>query len=192
MSNMEKAGAWKERVEKILAAAPGKYISKECIRSIERGPAGRVRVAVKRAFIAETMEAKKLKTATKKETKKGNRAVWDLMPSERKFTQMLHNSETAQEANVMRRVRRWVHSHAETGRGTPHLTAPMVSAMKKNLGKKENNITAQEVEAGIVNMAAQGGVTTTWRPAGLQGGARRHERRSKQCRTHAARWQGGE
>ena len=185
---MEKAGAWKERVETILAAAPGKYISKECIRSIERGPAGRVRVAVKRAFIAETMEAKKLKTATKKETKKGNRAVWDLMPSERKFTQMLNNSETAQEANVMRRVRRWVHSHAETGRGTPHLTAPMVSAMKKNLGKKENNITAREVEAGIVNMAAEGGVTATWRPAGRGKATRTQEQAMQDARSTMAGW----
>ena len=166
------AGDWQTRARKHIPAAGG-YLSSEAVRRIERNIASAVPTDEKRAWIAEQVDQKHLQVPNGPLGKHGATTA----AGKQKVTRQLATQATRDNTKNMNsldpsqvrmhyitaRVRKWIHEHTA---GVPHthLTPPMLGDMKKTIMKKQ--LTPADLETVPIVMAAQGEMTTTWRPKG--------------------------
>ena len=177
-TNAGNAGDWKARVTKEMEKSRG-YLSKERLKGIEKGIAGRIKVKLVRAHVAREIERMGMKQATGS----ANAAIRKL-DSRRTPTRQLATREarrnTISKASAnpgertkhecIEKVRKWITSRTSESMGTPHLTPPMVKTLKTSLGK--GKINARDIEATMMILASNGEVTIEWRVTGEGGSTR--------------------
>ena len=151
------AEGWQHRASTQLESlASGKYLSKEAIKTTEKGAAGRVPVKVYRAWLVTEMERRKYRTATTLEPNDHKRE-WELLPQNRQTTKVARTSRGAAE----QRVRTWIHSQTDGTKTRPHITPPMVAAMLKTVARKGTSVG--EALAAAIIVAEEQDLTITWR-----------------------------
>lgn len=156
---MRGEGGWQHRASiQLESLASGKYLSKEAIKTTEKGAAGRVPVKVYRAWLVTEMERRKYRTATTLEPSDHKRE-WELLPQNRQTTKVARTSRGTAE----RRVRTWIHSQTDGTTTRPHITPPMVAAMLKTVARKGTSVHVGETLAAAIIVAEEQDLTITWR-----------------------------
>jgi len=171
--------AWQENIRRVIAKKPGRYMSQGDITRIERNIGRGVSRALKRSMMAEEVQAGNMKTAS------GHRTPYSpkvqLLAREGRANFALAKSHPHL-AKVREKVRKWTMKKTQLKEGKRHLTAPKVQQMMKSLASRRG-ISIPDVEAAIITMTAEDGLTVEWRRLGHQG---EHCRRKDIFKTAAA------
>jgi len=177
-TNADKGGDWKARVTKEMEKTRG-YISKERIKGIEKGIAGRVKVKMVRAHVAREIERLGMKPATGSTNAAIRKLDTRRIPTRQLATREARRNTMGKASTspgertmheCIEKVRNWITSRTSESMGTPHLTPPMVKTLKTSLGKGE--ITARDIEATMMILANNGEMTMEWRVTGKGGSTR--------------------
>lgn len=154
--------AWQDRVKTEIAKVRGKYLSTKFITRLQNGPATRVPNATFRAWLANEVQAGRIKVATSTMTRDHALAA----PLARDVATARTREDVVGDGSALqsirRKVRKWVDKSTAGATGLPHLTPPMVHSLLHSQCKQGQ--TAAQIEAVLVTLAAKGELTITWRP----------------------------